>query len=204
MKIGPKYKIARRLNAAVFEKTQTQKFALSQARKKAAGGTKRPKQLSAFGSQMQEKQKARYTYLLTEKQFSNYVRKALATKANTVPSLYTALESRLDNAAYRSGFATTRSGARQMVSHGHLNVNGRRVNIPSMRVSEGDLITVREGSAKKPLFASVTERMKNITAPAWIKTDAEKMSAQIAGIPNYAAKTDALFDLNTVIEFYSR
>jgi small subunit ribosomal protein S4 len=201
MIIGPKFKIARRLNAPVFEKTQTQKFVQSQARKQKKG---RPKQASAFGEQMNEKQKARFTYLLTEKAFSNYVKKALASKGNTVPTLYSLLESRLDNVVYRSGFATTRSGARQMVSHGHITVNGRRVDIPSMQTKIGDIVTVREGSAKKPLFANVSERIKNITAPAWIKTDGDKAQATVVGAPNFASKTDTLFDLNLVIEFYSR
>lgn len=204
MIIGPKYKIARRLNAPVFEKTQTQKFALSQAKKGKTKGSRGPRQKSAFGEQMIEKQKARFTYLLTEKTFSNYVRKALSAKGSTVPTLYSLLENRLDNVVYRMGLATTRSGARQMTSHGHVTVNGRRVDIPSYQVSEGDVIAVREGSAKKPLFANASERMKAVTAPAWIKADPEKMQAIISGTPSITNRTDTIFDLNLVIEFYSR
>ncbi|HLP43717.1 MAG TPA: 30S ribosomal protein S4 [Candidatus Nanoarchaeia archaeon] len=203
MIIGPKYKIARRLNAPVFEKTQTQKYALSAARKtkKGKGG---PRQRTAFGEQMAEKQKARFTYLLTEKAFSNYVRKAMDSKDNTVPALFSLLERRLDNVVYRMGLATTRSGARQMVSHGHIGVNGKKVTIPSFAVSVGDKIDVRPNSQKKPLFANATEKMKNITAPNWIKADAEKVHAEILSLPSLAHKTDTIFDLNTVIEFYSR
>lgn len=204
MIIGPKYKIARRLNAPVFEKTQSQKFALSQARKSKKGVSRGARQKSAYGEQMIEKQKARFTYLLSEKQFSNYVRKAIAGRESTVPTLYRLLEGRLDSVVYRIGLATTRSGARQMTSHGHVTVNGKRVNIPSFRVSEGDVIGVREGSAKKPLFSGAMERMKNFTPPVWIKTDPEKIQAVITGKPSMANKTDALFDLNLVIEFYSR
>jgi len=204
MIIGPKYKIARRLNAPVFEKTQTQKYALSAARKSKTKSSRGPRQKSAFGEQMAEKQKARYTYLLTEKAFSNYVRKAIAATGSTVPTLYTLLEGRLDNVVYRMGLAATRSGARQMTSHGHVTVNGRRVDIPSYQVREGDKIAVREASAKKPLFANASERMKNATAPAWIKADPEKVSAVISGQPSFANKTDTIFDLNAVIEFYSR
>ncbi len=202
MIIGPKYKIARRLNAPVFEKTQTQKFALSAGRKTKKGGGPRTK--TAFGEQLAEKQKARFSYLLTEKQFSNYVRKAIDSKEHTVPTLFSLLERRLDNTAYRAGFATTRSGARQMVSHGHIAVNGQRVTIPSFQVSAGDKITVRSGSAKKPLFANATEKMKAVTAPTWIKTDADKVQAEILSLPTMAHKTDTIFDLNSVIEFYSR
>ncbi len=204
MIIGPKYKIARRLNAPVFEKTQSQKFALSQARKSKKSVSRGPRQKSAYGEQMIEKQKARFTYLLSEKQFSNYVRKAIAGKDSTVPTLFGLLEGRLDNVVYRIGLATTRSGARQMTSHGHVTVNGKRVNIPSFRVSEGDIISVREGSAKKPLFAGASERMRNFTPPIWIKTDPEKIQAVIIGKPSMVSRTDALFDLNLVIEFYSR
>ncbi len=205
MIIGPKYKIARRLNAPVFEKTQTQKFALSLARKSKKGSNSRgPRQKSAFGEQMIEKQKARFSYLLTEKTFSNYVKKATASKGNTIPTLYALLESRLDNVVYRSGLATTRSGARQMTSHGHITVNGKRLTIPSYQVSVGDVIGVRVASAKKPLFVGATDRMKAATPPVWMKTDVEKTEATVTGIPSMANRTDTLFDLNMVIEFYSR
>lgn len=202
MKIGPKYKIARRLNAPVFEKTQTQKYAASQAKKTKKG--RGPGQRSAFGEQMIEKQKARFTYLLTERKFSTYVRKAIASQGQTVPTLFSMLESRLDNAVYRAGLATTRSGARQMVSHGHITINGKRVNIPSYQVSEGETIGVRDGSSKKPLFAGVSERMKATTPPAWMKTDLEKNQVVITGAPVINSKVDTIFDLNAVIEFYSR
>ena len=203
MIIGPKYKIARRLNAPVFEKTQSQKFALSAARKtkKTSRG---PRQKSAYGEQMTEKQKARFTYLLTERTFANYVQKAIAKKGNTVPALFALLEGRLDNVVYRMGLATTRSGARQMVSHGHITVDGGRVTIPSYQISEGEVIAVRPASAKKPLFTGASDRMKNYTAPNWIKADPEKVQAVIAATPSNAGKTDSLFDLNAVVEFYSR
>lgn len=202
MIIGPKYKIARRLNAPVFEKTQTQKYAMSAARKTKKGGG--PRQKTAFGEQLNEKQKARFTYLLTERQFGNYVRKAMDSKKNTAQTLFQMLESRLDNVVYRMGLSATRSGARQMVSHGHITVNGKRVDIPSMYVRVGDKIAVREASAGKPLFAGASERMKGITAPNWIQADAEKVRATISAEPTLASKTDTIFDLNTVIEFYSR
>lgn len=203
MKIGPKYKIARRLNAPVFEKTQTQKFALSSARKTKKGNFG-SRQKSAYGEQILEKQKARFTYLLTEKRFSNYVKKAIAAKGNTVPTLHKLLESRLDNVVSRIGLATTRAGARQMVSHGHITVNGKRVTIPSFQVSVGDVIAIRAGSAKKALFAGIDERMKNRSAPAWIKVDISKLEAVISGQPVMIDKGDSLFDLNLVVEYYSR
>src|SRR3984957_13787063 len=114
----PKYKIARRLGAPVFEKTQTQKFAARAEKKTKKGGFGRPKSEYAF--QHNEKQKARMVYGISEKQFRHYVKDAVEKKASlAVASIYGALESRLDNAAYRLGFAPTRRAARQMVSHGH-------------------------------------------------------------------------------------
>lgn len=204
MIIGPRYKIARRVGAPIFEKTQTQKYAASQARR-AKGSERGPRQKSDFGLQMAEKQKARFTYLLLEKQFSNYVNKAIATKGNSPALLYSLFERRLDNVVYRMGFAATRSASRQMVSHGHITVNGRRVTIPSIQVRQGDVIGIRAGSLNKPLFANISDRIKNSTSPAWIKVDLEKRQAEITGIPNYETEKAGLqFDLSAVIEFYSR
>lgn len=204
MIIGPRYKIARRVGAPIFEKTQTQKYALSQGRR-AKNSERGPRQKSDFGLQMQEKQKARFTYLLTEKQFSNYVKKAIATKGNTISILFNSFERRLDNVLFRMGFAPTRAASRQMVSHGHITVNGRRVTIPSIQVKENDVISVREGSLKKPLFATIEDKIKNVTPPAWIKTDVAKKQGTIAGMPNLEAeKAGLMFDLNAVVEFYSR
>lgn len=204
MKIGPRYKIARRLGAPIFEKTQTQKYVLSQTRK-SKGSDRGPRQKSDYGAQLLEKQKARFTYLLSERQFSNYVKGAVATKSQTVGTLFGFLERRLDNVVYRMGFAPTRAASRQMVSHGHIMLNGRRVTLPSIQVKAGDKIAIRAGSAKKPLFINLDERIKNVTPPNWIKVDTRKREAEIAGTPNIEAERVGLqFDLNAVIEFYSR
>src|SRR3989344_4607185 len=165
MIIGPRYKIARRVGAPIFEKTQTKKYALSQARR-GKTSSRGPRQKSDYGVQMLEKQKARFTYLLSEKQFSNYVKKAIGTKGNTVSILFNFLEQRLDNVIYRMGFAPTRAGSRQMVSHGHITLNGKRVTIPSIQVREGDIVAVRAGSAKKPLFETLSEKIKDLTTPS--------------------------------------
>ena len=203
MIIGPKYKIARRLGAPVFEKTQTQKYVLSQARKEKTGRSfSRPK--SEFGTQLLEKQKARFTYCMTEKQFSKYVKEALAKKgSHATASLFESLEFRADNVAYRSGFASTRLASRQIISHGHLMLNGKRITIPSMRLKIGDILTIRAGSSTKPLFASLDERLKAYTQPSWIKFDFEKKEAVIQGAPKYAGG-DSLFNINAILEFYSR
>lgn len=206
MIIGPRYKIARRLGAPVFEKTQTQKYVLSQTKKTktTAKGRGGPKQKTDFGAQMNEKQKARFTYLLTEKQFSNYVKKALNLKgSNKVDTLFALLENRLDNAVLRAGFAHARLLARQMVSHNHITVNGHIVNVPSFQVKIGDVISLREGSTKKTLFQGIEERLQAKTPPAWLKVDAGKKRAEVQGVPK-VDQGELLFDLNSVIEFYSR
>jgi small subunit ribosomal protein S4 len=201
MKLGPKYKIARRLGAPIFEKTQTAKYAQSLARKEKSGKVpQRPK--SEFGIQLIEKQKARFTYGISEKQFSKYAKSALTAEVPT-QKLFRSLEGRLDNLLFRAGFAKSRSQARQIASHGHALVNGRRVTIPSIQLKDGDVVSVREGSKKSALFTEVGDRMKTLTAPAWLSVDADKGEAKVVGIPTYVP-SEHVFDLGVVLEYYSR
>ena len=201
MRIGPKYKIARRLGAPIFEKTQTQKYALHLERKGKKRGFSKAK--SEFGIQLNEKQKARLTYGMTERQFSNYVKEAILRKGSAPQFIFEFLETRLDNIVYRLSLSPTRQGSRQMVSHGHIKVNGKRVNIPSMRLRVGDKVEINDRSVGKPLFANFDERFKNITIPSWLIFDNNKRSATVQGMPIYV-KNENNFDLNTVIELYSR
>jgi small subunit ribosomal protein S4 len=155
-------------------------------------GSKRPKRgLSEYALQTKEKQKIKFNYGLREKQFANYVEKSnkKATK------LFELLESRLDNAIFRIGFANSRSEAWQIVSHGHILVNGKKVNIPSYRVRVGDKISIKNFDIKI---------MKKYNAPAWIKVDKEKRESEICGIPLLADELSAEQSLNSIIEFYSR
>ncbi|MDP1625027.1 MAG: 30S ribosomal protein S4 [bacterium] len=200
MKIGPKYKIARRLGANIFEKTQTAKYAL-RADRKVGKRSMRPK--GQFATQMLEKQKARLTYFVNERQFKKYVKESLAKKGNTTQALFERLERRLDNVVYRLGWAPTRQAARQMVNHGHITVNGRKLDIPSYVVEAGDKITPRAGSLKKPLFADFDEKAKKVQVPSWLSFDADKKTASVDGSPKYAP-SEHLFNLGQVIEFYSR
>ena len=203
MKIGPKYKIARRLGVPIFEKTQTEKFVLRETRRaKNMRRGKRPRSRSNFALQLLEKQKVRYTYGISERQFSNYVKSALEKKGNPADLLYNALESRLDNVLYRAGFAKTRRMARQMASHGHAVVNGVRTNIPSYALNEGDVVEIRDGSKGKTIFENVAER-ENANIPKWLTVDQKKMSIKIGSIPGFDS-TENIFSLVSVIEFYSR
>ncbi len=200
MIIGPKYKICKRLGSPIFEKCQTRSFAL--ARERTTTKTKRGRAPSDYSRQLIEKQKLRLTYGLTEGQFSNYVAKALESR---VPSatLYALLESRLDSIAYRMGLAKTRRQARQMVSHGHITVNGRKVTIPSAQMSVGNMIALREGSRGSGLFVGLSERLKEFSSPSWVGFDPEKNEGTLSAVPA-AAGGDAAADIGAVFEFYTR
>lgn len=203
MKFGPKYKIARRLGASVFEKTQTAKFALNAEKKQRTTG--RPKSRTNFGIQLIEKQRVRFTYGLSEKQFAKYVQQVIEKKgvANPAEMLFTLLEQRLDNVVLRAGFAASRPAARQLVSHGHITVNGIKMTIPSYQVKQGDVIAIREGSKQKTVFAELDERMNEMTFPTWLTVQAAKKEITIAGTPSFVG-TNLPFDLQTVIQFYKR
>ncbi len=201
MLIGPRYKIARRLGAGIFEKTSTQKFLFRQGEKSKA----RPRGKSDFSAQLLEKQKARFTYGVNERQFAKYVNESLEKKGvKADETLYSRLERRLDNAVYRLGLVSSRQAGRQMVSHGHILVNGKRVTVPSFNVVEGDKITIAERSQKKALFSSLAERMKGRPQiPSWLKFDIEKKEAVVQGAPKMQ-RHELIFDIGAILEFYRR
>lgn len=202
MKIGPKFKIAKRLGAPIFEKTQTQKFALSEAR----GGRKkqrRPGAMSDYKRQLLEKQKMRFTYGISEKQLRRYVDESVSKSHQPISLLMDRLESRLDNVVYRLGLAKTRQMSRQMVSHGHVCVNGKKFTIPSHKVKVGDEITVREGSRSAKLFENFADTHESVSVPSWLTFDAKKLSGSVVGTPVYQP-SETLFDPEQVLEYYSR
>ncbi len=203
MKIGPKFKIAKRLGAPIFEKTQTQKFALSEAKGGRGKNNKRPGQMSDYKRQLIEKQKMRFSFGISEKQLRKYVDEAIAKSRQPIPHLIARLEMRLDNVAYRLGLAKTRQMARQMVAHGHIVVNGKRFTIPSHKVSVGDVITVREGSKNSVMFVNLADTHQAAGVPAWLTFDAKKLTGTVTGVPTYEA-AETLFDPEQVLEYYSR
>ena len=203
MKTGPRFKVAKRLGASVFEKAQSQKFALSEARssKNKRGGRGG---LSEYGKQMLEKQKVRVTYGIPERQFRNYVRKALEKGSGTpLERLHAILELRLDNVAYRLGLAPTRRAARQMVAHGHLQVNGKTVRVPSHQVLRGDRIGVREGSKSHGVLVGFNERFGNRTLPSWLSWNPSQMEGGVSEVPT-ASSAEPAGDLSAVLSFYTR
>tara|TARA_B100000378_G_scaffold276850_1_gene275669 strand:+ start:347 stop:946 length:600 start_codon:yes stop_codon:yes gene_type:complete len=196
--IKSKYKVARRLGP-VFEKTQGQKFALRQQRKRPVG---RRRNVSEYGKQLLEKQKLRVTYGLKEKKLASYIKETLSSREDSIPYLYQLLETRLDSVVYQAGFASTRRMARQLVSHGHITVNGRKNNVASTRVKEGDVIGIRKGSMEKPVFATLSDYYKTYKAPAWLKIDQSAFSATVAEMPKENVASG--FDFKKIIEFYTR
>lgn len=196
----PRYKVGRRLGAGVYDKCQTPKFALSAQRK--AQASKRPRARSEFGAQLIEKQRVRFSYGITERQLSNYVTEAMEKKGVSITdTLYRKLELRLDNTVYRLGIVSSRRAARQAVAHGHMTVNGRRVTIPSMQLRVNDVIGIREGSKKSPLFQNLAERLKEYKTPAWLSWNADMTEATVRALPTFA---EEFINLGSVIEFYSR
>ena len=200
--VKSKYKIAKRLGPAVFDQTQTQKFSLSEARSKAKprGGRRGG---SDYGRQLLEKQRVRYSYGLSEKQLSGYVEKATHAQ-NPAAALHKMLEMRADNAVYRAGFASTRRAARQIVSHGHILINGRRTTVPSQMLRKGDMVSIREGSRTSALFAGLGEKSADERrgVPNWLETDVPLLNSKVVGEPAYTGAEG--LDYAVVFEFYSR
>jgi small subunit ribosomal protein S4 len=197
-----KYKLCRRLGSGIYEKCQTQKYMLREAK---GGRSKMSPRLTDFAKQMLEKQKVRFTYGLREKQFANYVKEgfAHAKTAKTTPAdlLHQYLEYRLDNIVYRLGIASTRALARQMVSHGHITVNGRKSSVPSQRLRAADVVAIRDGSKESPLFKDLSVKLKNYKQPTWLRWNAEANSGEVVGTPK---EPDLFLNFQAVIEFYSR
>jgi small subunit ribosomal protein S4 len=203
MKTGPRYKIAKRLGATVFEKAQTQKFAISAERSAKNKPRGRGRQ-SEYGKQMLEKQKVRVTYGLPERQFRNYVNKALLSHgAQPKDRLHELLELRLDNVVWRLGLASTRRAARQMVAHGHIMVDGKKSRVPSQMLSVGDKINVREGSKEHGSFVGFTERFMERKLPSWLSWNPKAMEGSVVERPT-SASADPAGDLSMVLSFYTR
>lgn len=160
---------------------------------------------SLYSTQLREKQKVRRAYGLLEKQFARLMDEATRRPGLSGENLLQMLELRMDNAVYRAGFATSRRGARQLVSHGHFELNGRRVDIPSIRLKAGDVITVRPKSAKSGYFTQIDDVANNsIQGPlSWLKSDVKKLKIEVTGLPK---REEAEADINEqlIVEYYSR
>ena len=158
---------------------------------------------SDFGDQLRAKQKARRVYGVLERQFRRYFKQALKARGLTGLTLLQILESRLDNVVYRLGYASSRAQSRQLVSHGHFLVNGRRTNVPSMQIKPGDAIEVREGSQNKILIKDLFAMAEERSIPDWVTRDIKNMSGGINRLPE-RSEIDANLNEQRIVEYYSR
>lgn len=201
---GPVGKISRRLGIGITEKGQRilskRPFPPGQH-----GPGARRRQVSDYGVQLMEKQKARYIYGVLERQFRRLFEQASRRSGVTGEYLLSLLERRLDNVVYRLGLATTRSQARQLVSHGHITVDGRKTNIPSYTVKVGQIITVRPESRRRTYFKNLFDsgELNRTRTPDWLRLNAAELSGEIIALPR---REDAEPGINEqlIVEFYSR
>ena len=198
MKTVKKYKISRRLQAPVFEKCQTQKFVL---REQNRAPRRRRGQMSNYGKQLIEKQKVRYVYSLNERTLKSYVNKATDSHVDKIKHLSETLESRLDNVIYQLGISPTRRMARQMCSHGHFTINGRKITVPSYQVKKSDEIGIRPGSTQTKMFQEIFADNSTKPRVSWVSWDSKKHIGSVIEDPII---TDSIFSLPSVLEFYSR
>ncbi|MDD4931233.1 MAG: 30S ribosomal protein S4 [Candidatus Colwellbacteria bacterium] len=161
--------------------------------------TKSFRKVSEFGKQLSEKQKVRFSYLLTESQMRKYFEAANRSKEPTNEAFMKKLESRFDNFVFRSGFAGSRRIAKQLISHGHMMLNGRKVTIPSVEVKMGDRVSIRPESADHVVFKDMEDKFKNFEAPTWIKLDKEKKASEMSSHPK---DIDMPFDMDLVVNYY--
>ena len=192
------YRISRRLG---FSTLETGEELARKPYAPGAHGSKKAKKLSNYGIQLQEKQKVRFMYGLNEKQFKKTFEDAGKMKGVHGENLFKLLESRLDNLVYRIGFATTRRGARQLVNHGHITVNGKKVDIPSYRCVPGDVITLKESDKELAIVKSSLEALSKRVE--FITYDEAKMTATFV---RYPERTELNGEINEslIVEFYNR
>lgn len=188
--------VLKRANALGIE---PQYMGINKKSKRQPKQTRRKK--SEYGIQLTEKQKVKFMYGLQEKQFRNLFVKASKKPGEAGTNFLIALESRLDNVVFRMGFAATRREARQLVNHGHFLLNGKKANIPSMEVSVGDVISVKEKSKSSPKFKELKEMV--ITTPKWISIDTDKLEGRILNAPT-RDDIDLPIEEHNIVEFYSR
>ena len=201
---GPSCRLCRREGQKLFlkgERCYSEKCALEKRAYAPGQHGQNRKKNSNYGLQLREKQKAKRFYGLQETQFRNYFEKAAAKKGMTGANLLIMLETRLDNAVFRMGFASSRKEARQLVTHGHFTVNGKKADIPSMAVKAGDVIAVKEKSASSPKFKEIKEM--TISTPAWISIDTNKLEGKVLSMPT-RDMIDTPVEETLIVELYSK
>ena len=200
---GPRAKLCRKFGENIFGPAKYDK--ILGKRKFPAGqhGKNLRRKNSDYSIHLKEKQKLRNIYCLLEKQFKNYFVKAAKMSGITGDNLLQMLERRLDNTVYRLGFATTRMQARQFVNHGHFTVNGKKVDIPSYLLKEGDIVEVRPSSKGMKILADIVASTESSSPYPWLSVDKENMRGQFLNNPA-AAEIPNTVDLRLIVEFYSK
>jgi len=202
--IGPKCKLSRREGTDLFLKSRSRSLESKCNMEKVPGQqTERRRRVSDYGLQLREKQKVRRLYGVMEKQFRNYYKSAAQSKGATGENLLQLLESRLDNVVYRMGFGSTRSEARQLVSHKAIQVNGKVINIPSYRVNADDEITVREKSRKQIRIQNALALAEQYGFADWIEVDPKAMKGVLKRVPD-RSELPAEISEQLVVELYSK
>lgn len=202
----PRCRLCRRVNSRLMlkgERCASSKCAIERRGMPPGPHKMRRRRLSDRGIQLREKQKARFIYGVLERQFRKMVAEAEKKPGVTGDYLIQLLERRLDNTVYRLGFAESRSQARQIVRHGHLCIDGRKVNIPSMMVKVGDTITWKEGKKKSGIFQQIAETAKVREVPAWLSRNVENMEGRVITLPEVGTLLSE-FDSKSIVEYYSR
>jgi small subunit ribosomal protein S4 len=205
---GPVCRLCRREGMKLFlkgERCHTEKCAIEKRNfPPGQHGKDRKPKIVGYGLQLREKQKARRYYGILELQFRNLFEKAAHQKGITGENLLSMLERRLDNVIYRMGFGTSRAQARQIVRHGHIQVNGRKVNIPSYTVRQGDAVEVREGSKTNPTILGARDATAHAQSPNWLDVDRENLKARI--ISQFKREELVQIQLNEqlIVELYSK
>lgn len=161
------------------------------------------RKMSDYGLQLREKQKARRFYGVLERQFRKYFEEAQRTPGLTGENLLQTLERRLDNVVYRLGFADSRPQARQIVNHGHIYVNGRKVDVPSALLNEGDVVTLRPQSRGNVYFTNLGESIGHRAVPGWLSVNVEEVSGRVTGMPT-RTEIDTTVNEQLIVEYYSR
>ena len=176
---------------------------LGYAKKSKRNPKRSNKKMSEYALQLREKQKAKFVYGVLEKQFRGYFEKAERQKGVTGENLLVILESRFDNIVYRAGFAATRRQARQFVTHNHFTVNGKKANIPSMRLKVGDVIQMRDSIKGTPIGKDLVENLGLNNLPAWLELDAANQSVKVARMPQ-REEIDIPVEEQMIVELYSK
>ncbi len=201
---GPKARLCRKYGGNLFGSPKYDKILAKKPHGPGIHGMKRKSKLSQYGEQLRAKQIARIMFAISESQFGRYIKKAITKQGDTELNIIQFLETRADNVIYKSGLAATIFQARQMVSHGHFELNGQKINTPSIQLKVGDVLKVRDNKKKLAFYGTVAAAKDDKTkVAAWLKTNRKDLQVDVIALPE-KEHFDQVIQLNLIVEFYSR